>query len=97
MGNRVPEVQSKIPMGIITFVDDIVSAWEVDKNGSPPFTVAFWESSATVQGWCEKTLTASRRCVWMVFAPEGAIVNSLFQIMSLVLPSLACRLRVQMR
>ena len=61
------------------------------------YTPAFWESLGNRAGMVRK----NRCCIATVrvddFPGPIVIVNSLFQIMSLVLPSLACRLRVQMR
>ena len=40
MGNHVAEVQSKIAMGIIDFIDDLLSTWDVDENGLSDLTGA---------------------------------------------------------
>ena len=62
MGNRVPEVQSKIAMGIIGFVDDFRKHLDVEEKRLFFLTAAFCESPATVQEWCGKILAALRRC-----------------------------------
>jgi len=56
MSNRVTEVQSKLAMGIIDFIDDLLSTWDVDENGLSDFTGAFWERSSPVKNGAETQL-----------------------------------------
>ena len=56
MGNPIAEVQSKFTMGIIDFIDDLLSTWDVDENGLSDLTGASWEQSSPVKNGAETQL-----------------------------------------
>ena len=43
-------------MGIIDFIDDLLSTWDVDENGLSDLTGASWEQSSPVKNGAETQL-----------------------------------------
>jgi hypothetical protein len=82
MGNRAPEVQSKFAMGIIAFVDALVSPWDIDEKRSASVRCRIWGLVHDRAGMVRK----NGCCIATVRVDDvparAQIVNSLFQIRS---------------